>query len=62
VYRKLVKHELQRDADDGPPTYTFEATGDSKLEFTSLARRFLGPEVSTVDLVQTGAILLPDQH
>lgn len=62
VYRKLVKHELQRDADDGPPTYTFEATGDSKLEFTSLARRFLGPEVSTVDLVQTGAILLPGQH
>ena len=58
VYRTLVKHGLQRTT-DAPPTYTFEATGDSKLEFTSLARRFLGPEVPDVELVHTGAIHLP---
>lgn len=58
VYRTLVQHGLQRASADAP-TYTFEATGESKSEFTSLARRFLGPEVSTVDLVQTGTIHLP---
>lgn len=58
VYRKLVKHGLQRGGKE-PPNYTFEATGGSKSEFTTLARRFLGPEVSTVDLVHTGAIHLP---
>jgi glutamate racemase len=61
VYRTLVKHSLLHSADTRP-SYTFEATGDSKSEFTSLARRFLGPEVQTVDLVETGAILLPERH
>ncbi len=55
VYRTLVKHGLERTALDRP-TYLFEATGDSKDEFLSLARRFLGPEVTSVDLVETGAI------
>jgi glutamate racemase len=55
VYRTLVKHGLERTA-PGRGTYTFEATGDSKEEFLSLARRFLGPEVTAVDLVETGAI------
>lgn len=55
VYRTLVKHGLERTSTE-PPTYRFEATGDSKNEFMRLASRFLGPEVNTVDLVQTGTI------
>ena len=58
VYRMLVRHGLERTAPT-PPRYTFEATGDSKSEFLTLARRFLGPEVTSVDLVETGAISLP---
>jgi glutamate racemase len=58
VYRTLVKHALQRTV-NRPPTYTFEATGGSQDQFTRLARRFLGPEVSTVELVETGTIQLP---
>jgi glutamate racemase len=53
VFRMLVKHELLRQSPE-PPSYRFEATGDSKTEFTTLARRFLGPEVSAVQLVETG--------
>lgn len=55
VYRQLVEHDLLRTA-DAPPTYRFEATGESEAAFLRLARRFLGPEVAAVDLVQTGAI------
>jgi glutamate racemase len=55
VYRTLVRHGLERTA-SGKPTYTFEATGDSKDAFLSLASRFLGPEVTSVDLVETGTI------
>jgi glutamate racemase len=58
VYRQLVEHDLLRTA-DAPPTYRFEATGESEGTFLRLARRFLGPEVAAVDLVQTGAIPLP---
>jgi glutamate racemase len=58
VYRMLVKHGLERTA-EGAPTYTFEATGKSQNDFLRLASRFLGPEVTTVDLVATGAINLP---
>ena len=61
VFRMLVKHELLRDAAT-PPTYRFEATGDSKTEFMSLARRFLGPEVSAVQLVETGATTTAEEH
>jgi glutamate racemase len=61
VYRKLVKHGLQRQATDAP-RYDFEATGGSQSEFLTLARRFLGPEVSTVELVETGTIPLPHQQ
>jgi glutamate racemase len=57
VYRTLVAHDLERHATESP-RYVFEATGDSKQEFTSLARRFLGPEVSAVELVETGTIHL----
>lgn len=59
VYRTLVEHGLEHEAASAP-THTFEATGASQSEFTSLARRFLGPEVSTVELVETGVILLPE--
>jgi len=55
VYRMLVKHGLERTVHT-PPKYTFEATGDSTAEFMRLAARFLGPEVTTVDLVETGTI------
>lgn len=61
VYRKLVEHGLEHPAAE-KPTYVFEATGDSQTEFMTLARRFLGPEVSTVDLVETGAISLPERQ
>ncbi len=54
VFDTLVKHSMLRDS-ALPPSYRFEATGDSKSEFLSLARRFLGPEVSAVQLVETTA-------
>ncbi len=47
VYRRLVEHGLERTSPE-PPTYAFEATGDDKNGFIRLARRFLGPEVSSV--------------
>ena len=52
VFDTLVNHEMLRVATT-PPTYRFEATGDSKTEFLTLAGRFLGPEVSAVQLVET---------
>ena len=58
VYRALVQHDLLRTAPE-PPQHRFEATGGSERAFLRLARRFLGPEVASVDLVQTGAIPLP---
>jgi len=61
VYRTLVKHGLERSA-GAKPTYRFEATGDSQSEFMSLARRFLGPEVQNVELVETGVIHLPERQ
>lgn len=59
VYRTLVKHDIQRTSTSAP-TYVYEATGDSQLEFTSLVRRFLGPEVSNVELVETGTLSIID--
>jgi glutamate racemase len=57
VYRTLVKHRLERTAVERP-SYTFEATGESKDAFLRLASRFLGPEVTRVELVETGTIPL----
>jgi len=48
VYRTLVAHGLERDALLPAPVYRFVATGDP-APFTSLARRFLGPEVVRVE-------------
>ncbi|WP_100345058.1 glutamate racemase [Compostimonas suwonensis] len=58
VYRVLVSQGLQRTAAEAPD-YRYEATGASTDEFLRLAHRFMGPEVSTVELVQTGTIHLP---
>ena len=55
VYRTLVKYNLQRTSLT-PPSHVFEATGNSKEQFTSLVRRFLGPDVSTVELVATRSV------
>jgi glutamate racemase len=48
VYRTLVAHGLERDPDLGSPTHRFLATGDPG-GFATLARRFLGPEVLSVE-------------
>jgi glutamate racemase len=58
VYQELVEHDLLRRA-AAAPQHVFEATGESARPFLALARRFLGPEVPDVDLVQTGTIPLP---
>ena len=47
LYRVLVEDSLLRDAKASAPVHRFLATGDAKA-FESLARRFLGPEVGTV--------------
>ncbi|HEY0260039.1 MAG TPA: glutamate racemase [Lacisediminihabitans sp.] len=59
VYRTLVKHGIERSA-ALRPTYVYEATGESQAQFTSLVRRFLGPGIATVELVETGTIQLPE--
>jgi glutamate racemase len=58
VYRTLVQHGLER-TDRGAPHHEFEATGPDEKSFLRLARRFLGPEVSRVGHLETGAIELP---
>ena len=58
VYRQLVSRGLLA----GPhatPTHVYEATGDSADDFLALADRLMGRGVSSVRLVQTGAIDLP---
>ena len=47
VYRTLVAHNLQR-TETSAPTLRFQATGDAEA-FGKLARRFLGPEVGSVE-------------
>lgn len=58
VYRELLAGGLERRI-DRPPQHRFEATGQNTAEFIRLAGRFLGPEITSVDLVETGAIHLP---
>lgn len=48
LYRTLVEKSLLRMQQVEPPTHRFLATGDAKA-FESLARRFLGPEVTGVE-------------
>ncbi len=47
LYRVLVEGSLLRGPQEGPPSHRFLATGNAAA-FESLARRFLGPEVGTV--------------
>ena len=47
LYRVLVESSLLRKADAAAPIHRFLATGDAKA-FEVLARRFLGPEVGSV--------------
>ena len=47
LYRVLVEQNLLRAPSGTPATHKFLATGDAKA-FESLARRFLGPEVGSV--------------
>ncbi|WP_291041096.1 glutamate racemase [Herbiconiux sp.] len=55
VYRTLVQSGIERTS-PGRPVYRYEATGTSAAEFLRLAEQFLGPEVSSVELVETGTI------
>ena len=48
LYRTLVETNQLRVQQTLPPTHSFLATGDAKA-FESLARRFLGPEVTRVE-------------
>jgi glutamate racemase len=48
LYRTLVENGLLRNQSSTPATHRFLATGDAKA-FESLARRFLGPEVTHVE-------------
>ena len=48
LYRTLVENGLLRPQSSSPATHRFLATGDAKA-FETLARRFLGPEVTKVE-------------
>jgi glutamate racemase len=47
LYRVLVEGDMMRDPSSDAPSHRFLATGDAKA-FEVLARRFLGPEVGSV--------------
>ena len=57
VYRALVSHELLS-TDTAPAVHRFLATGDAE-RFGVLARRFLGPEVVSVEHVDRVAEQYP---
>lgn len=59
VYRVLVSTGMERRAVLAP-TYRYEATGHSTSDFLDLAHRLIGPEIPSVELVETGAVTLPD--
>lgn len=59
VYRRLVGGDMLRTATT-PPSYRYEATGESAEDFLRLAHRLIGPEVSSVDLVHTGTLNLAE--
>ena len=48
VYRTLIRHGLSRSEAAAPPRHTFAATGDPAA-FLALGRRFLGPEIGSVE-------------
>ncbi|KFF59961.1 glutamate racemase [Cryobacterium sp. MLB-32] len=59
VYRVLVSQGLERHVRSAP-TYRYEATGASADDFLHLAHRLLGPEISRVNLIETGSLSLGD--
>ncbi|MFF2387289.1 glutamate racemase [Agromyces sp. NPDC058104] len=61
VYRVLVSGGMER-RDPTPPSYRYEATGQSTSAFLDLAHRLIAPEIPSVELVQTGAVTLPDRE
>ena len=50
VYRTLVANDLLRDPSLTEPVHRFTVTGDP-AEFQRLGRRFLGPEIGSVEVV-----------
>jgi glutamate racemase len=50
VYRTLLDNGLERTSRD-TPSYRYEATGESANDFMRLATRFIGPEISHVNIV-----------
>lgn len=60
VYRQLVSRNLLA-GPDAETRHLYEATGASADEFLNLAHRLMGREVTSVRLVQTGAIDLPSR-
>ena len=48
VYRTLVRREIERHPDLGPPSHQFLTTGDPE-EFHRIGRRFLGPELHAAE-------------
>ncbi len=50
MYRVLTEHDLLAPTDQ-KPNYSFFATGDAS-SFESLAKRFLGPEVTGVKRIE----------
>ena len=54
VYRTLLERDLRRGAEARAPRHRFQSTG-SAPRFRELARRFLGPEVATVEPVAAAA-------
>lgn len=61
VYRVLVGTGMERRAATAP-SYRYEATGRSTSAFLDLAHRLIGPEIPSVELVETGAVTIPDQR
>ncbi|MGW9632178.1 glutamate racemase [Agromyces sp. NPDC055520] len=61
VYRVLVGTGAERRAAT-PPSYRYEATGHSTSAFLDLAHRLIGPEIPSVELVETGAVTIPDHR
>jgi glutamate racemase len=52
TYHTLVRYGLSRSEDAPPPQHTFVATGDPEA-FFELGRRFLGPEIRTVEAAES---------
>lgn len=59
VYRVLVSQGIERRSATAP-SYRYEATGESTRAFLDLAHRLIGPDIPSVELVQTGVTSAPD--